>query len=94
MAGYLSQRGYDILSQRLKTPFGEVDILVASPKGFLVLIEVKTLRRWDWLENRIHWKQRARLRNCRSYIEDQWNQKAILYLALVNKDQIQFLPME
>lgn len=43
---YLMAKGYRILGQRLRTPFGEVD-LAAWKRGELVIVEVKARRSFD-----------------------------------------------
>jgi putative endonuclease len=40
-AGYLEQRGYEILERNARTPYGEID-LVAREGEILVFVEVKT----------------------------------------------------
>ncbi|HVZ11062.1 MAG TPA: YraN family protein [Candidatus Paceibacterota bacterium] len=40
-ARYLSQKGYRILAQNYRKPWGEADI-IASKEGVVVLVEVKT----------------------------------------------------
>jgi putative endonuclease len=40
-AGYLEQRGYEILERNARTPYGEID-LVARDGDILVFVEVKT----------------------------------------------------
>lgn len=43
---YLFAKGYRILGQRLRTPYGEVD-LAALKQGTLVIVEVKARRSFD-----------------------------------------------
>lgn len=43
---YLMAKGYRILGQRLRTPFGEVDI-AAWKGGALIIVEVKNRRSYD-----------------------------------------------
>ena len=40
---YLKQRGYEIIERNVRSPFGEID-LIASHRGTLVFVEVKTRR--------------------------------------------------
>lgn len=53
-AEYLSDRGYQILEQNLRTPYGEID-LVALHSGVAVFIEVKTRRsiKFGWPEEAV-----------------------------------------
>jgi putative endonuclease len=43
-AKYLKSKGYRILERNFKTKFGEIDIISISPEGFLVFVEVKTMK--------------------------------------------------
>ena len=40
---YLKEQGYQILERNVRSPFGEID-LVASDRGTLVFVEIKTRR--------------------------------------------------
>lgn len=40
-AGYLEQRGFNVIARNVRTPYGEIDI-VAEKDGFTIFIEVKT----------------------------------------------------
>ena len=40
-AGFLKQRGYEMLGANIRTPFGELD-LVAKKDGVIVFVETKT----------------------------------------------------
>ena len=42
-ANYLKQRGYQIIERYVQSPFGQID-LIASHRGTLVFVEVKTRR--------------------------------------------------
>jgi putative endonuclease len=39
-AGYLIERGYEIVAGNVRTPYGEID-LIAKKDGFLIFVEVK-----------------------------------------------------
>lgn len=41
-AGYLSQRGYEIIGRNARTPYGEIDI-IAKLGDITIFVEVKTL---------------------------------------------------
>ena len=43
---FLMSKGYRILGQRLRTPFGEID-LAAWKRGALVIVEVKARKSYD-----------------------------------------------
>jgi putative endonuclease len=40
-AQYLSQRGYDLMARNVRTPYGEIDLIVGKD-GLTVFVEVKT----------------------------------------------------
>lgn len=59
---YFNQKGYAVVKRNLRTPFGEVDILVYKD-GFLTFVEVKCWNKstiFD-LENSISLKKRHRI---------------------------------
>jgi len=41
-AGFLERRGYRVLAQNVRTPYGELDLVTQSSGGELVFVEVKT----------------------------------------------------
>jgi putative endonuclease len=41
-ARYLERQGYTILARNARTRYGEIDLVVRSPQGELVFVEVKT----------------------------------------------------
>lgn len=41
-ARWLAERGYEIIAQNVRTPYGEIDI-VAKQKDITIFVEVKTL---------------------------------------------------
>jgi Holliday junction resolvase-like predicted endonuclease len=72
-----------LIRQRDKTPYGEIDLLVETPKGDWLMVEVKTLSKWDRLEHRLSFRQRQRLRRARFYIESQSGRSVIAKTAYV-----------
>jgi len=40
-AGYLAEKGYEILEQKARAPFGELDLIIKKD-GVVVFVEVKT----------------------------------------------------
>lgn len=40
-AGYLRERGYDLLASQWRCRFGEIDLIARDPKGLLCFVEVK-----------------------------------------------------
>jgi Holliday junction resolvase-like predicted endonuclease len=58
----LKSIGWSIVARRLKTPFAEVDILARDKAGFLVVVEVKKVRRDFDRSGVVSNRQLARLR--------------------------------
>ena len=79
-AGYLRQRGYTLLEQNARTPYGEIDLVACQPpceelsKGgaSIVFVEVKTRRSssFGWPEQAITARKRAHLlASVQSYLQ-------------------------
>ncbi len=83
-----------IIGHRIKTPFAEVDILFRSTKGVIVLLEVKSLSKWVWLESRVTKKQSDRLKRAATFIESRYNESVQICLAYVIKNKIFYLAHE
>jgi putative endonuclease len=70
-AGYLRQRGYILLEQNARTPYGELDLVARQTCGdeliqggvFTVFVEVKTRRSssFGWPEQAVNARKRAHL---------------------------------
>ncbi|MDR1476333.1 MAG: YraN family protein [Holosporales bacterium] len=63
----LRSKGYSILGKRVKTTYGEIDIL-AKKGADLIAVEVKQRRTLDAAKNCISMKQRARISNSLMFI--------------------------
>lgn len=83
-----------ILGQRIRTPFAEVDILFRSAQGQIVLLEVKSLTRWAWLETRLTRKQTERLKRAALYFSHKMNEPIQLCAAFVKQDKIYYFAIE
>lgn len=76
----------------MKTPFGEVDLLIDSPKGNLVMIEVKSLSDWDRILYRLSAHQKSRLLRARVFLESSYGRAVLLKVAYVDaKKNLVFL---
>ena len=53
-------KGYRLLGFRLRTPLGEIDLLVAR-RGVIVAVEVKRRRTVEEALDAVGWRQRERL---------------------------------
>ena len=82
------------MGERLKTPFAEVDILFRSAKGKVVLLEVKTLSKWIWLESRITAKQKSRLKRAAQFLENKLNESVQVCAAFVIQKKIVYVDLE
>lgn len=60
VAEFLKTQSFRVLFKRLKTKFGEIDLVVAK-EGVTYLIEIKTLSHLDFISCRISSKQKRRL---------------------------------
>lgn len=92
VAQFLIQKKCKILERRLKTPFGEVDLLIDSLKGNLVMIEVKSLSDWDRILYRLSAHQKSRLLRARVFLESSYGRAVLLKVAYVDaKKNLAFL---
>lgn len=78
----LEARGYRLLHHRWKTPFAEVDLVMANLCELLV-VEVKCLSRFSPREFRVSPKQKQRLFRVRQALEARHQTDTRLLLALV-----------
>ncbi len=90
MAQKLIGLGYDLLAHRFHTPFSEVDLVFRNKKSEIVFIEVKTLKNWAWMENRISRAQQLRLLRSAQWLQAQQSQPVHLAAAFVVKNKILF----
>ncbi len=90
----LKNRNCEILEQRLRTPFAEVDLIVRNKKKQIVLVEVKTLSRWDWIESRITQKQISRLKRAGIFLEKNYGKSLILCAAFVVDKKIYYVVLD
>ena len=89
---YLLKNNFELIEQRYRTPFAEVDLLLRSPKGPLVMIEVKAISDWDRLLWRLDQRQRQRLKRACSFIENKYKKLVMLKVAYIDKfNKILFL---
>lgn len=55
------EKSYELIEQRFKTPFAEIDLVLRSPEQEIVLVEVKSLSSFDFLNERVSKSQKQRL---------------------------------
>ncbi len=62
VAADLARRGWILLARNLRTPYAEVDLLAADPRGVMVLVEVKARHPLSFLSGEDHLGPRQRRR--------------------------------
>ncbi|MFS4460025.1 YraN family protein [Bdellovibrio sp. HCB2-146] len=58
---YYQKKTYQLIEQRVKTPFAEIDLLFRTPEGHLLLVEVKTANSVAFYNYRVTAGQKERL---------------------------------
>lgn len=64
---YLSEHGYEIIHNRLRTPFGEIDFLVEDKQPTLVAVEIKLRKKLREAIESIQPRQLSRIRNALAF---------------------------
>ena len=90
----LKLKNCEILGHRIKTPFAEVDVLFRSSKSKVILLEVKSLSKWVWIESRLTKKQSERLKRAAIYFENRLGESVQICVAYVIRDKIFYLELE
>ncbi len=86
MREYFLTRGYQVVGERVRTPFSEVDLIVKNEREIL-LLEVKSLSHADWLEHRVGFRQKLRLQRALGYIQARYSLPVLFHLVTVTKDE-------
>ncbi|GAM97225.1 endonuclease [alpha proteobacterium U9-1i] len=68
---WLTLKGYRVLGQRLRTPFGEVD-LAAWKQGVLVIVEVKARKTYDAGAYAVHPQAQQRIGRAAEVLAGRW----------------------
>lgn len=68
---WLTLKGYRVLGQRLRTPFGEVD-LAAWKQGVLVIVEVKARKSYDAGAYAVHPQAQQRIGRAAEVLAGRW----------------------
>lgn len=82
---YYINKGYELLAQRVRTPFAEVDLLFRAPEGHVLMVEVKTTNLADFQPFRISRKQKARLVRALYFLADHLDSLVEVHWAFVTK---------
>lgn len=72
---WLTLKGYRVLGQRLRTPFGEVD-LAAWKNGVLVIVEVKARKTYDAGAYAVHPQAQIRIGRAAEVLAGRWRLNA------------------
>ncbi len=90
----LIQKKYRLLYWRARTPFAEVDLIFQDTCGDLCMVEVKTSFN-DFFEGyQLRSGQKKRLLRAREFLQNQLQKEVCLLLALVRKEDIEYLQIE
>ena len=81
---FFEAKGFELIHQRFKTPFAEIDLIFKSSSGNLLIVEVKSLSNQNFLEFRISESQKTRLRRAIIHLTDLMNCKVSLNWAFVS----------
>lgn len=73
------------MRRRWRTPFAEVDLFFRKAPGRYLMVEVKSLGRWDFLVHRIGPRQKARLLRARDHLQSVLNARVELNWAFVRE---------
>lgn len=91
---YFIAKGYSLLAERYHCPFAEVDLLFRTPKSLLI-IEVKSISRFDFILTRVSKRQKVRLCNAQLYIQEKFQiPTEILVVYVDSSNSIIELPLE
>lgn len=83
---FYQQLGFELLSQRVKTPFAEVDLLFRSPEGHVLMVEVKTANTPDFQPYRIAARQKKRLLRALIFLAEKLDSLVEVHWAFVTKN--------
>ncbi|WP_413612195.1 YraN family protein [Bdellovibrio sp. HCB-110] len=85
---FYERKGYELLGQRVKTPFAEVDLIFKTPEGHALMVEVKTANLADFQPHRISKKQKARLTRALQFLAERLDSLVVAHWAFVTKDGV------
>jgi Holliday junction resolvase-like predicted endonuclease len=79
---------------RLRTPFGEVDLLTIDENKNISIIEVKSIPESSWIFDRLSQTQIKRLKRCHDWVLAKTNISAGLELIFVESQKIHRYPIQ
>lgn len=89
---YFQKQGYRLIQHRAQTPFAEVDILMQDPLDCLVLIEVKSVKSFEFLSRSLGVKQKKRLLKTLEYFVAQSKKARLEFMAVNQANEVLSLP--
>ncbi|XGC79424.1 YraN family protein [Bdellovibrio bacteriovorus] len=84
--GYYEDAGFDLIAQRVKTPFAEVDLLFRTPDNHVLMVEVKTNNNSAFQNFRIGKRQKVRLVRALQFLADRLDSLVEVHWAFVTKE--------
>ena len=92
---FLQIHGFRLVSANLKTPWAQLDLLMQTPQGKMLILEVKYLSFGMDPQSRLSTGQRQRLERARFGLMDQSNRPVALGLAYVSPlGKIDFIDLD
>ncbi|MEK2688829.1 YraN family protein [Bdellovibrio sp. GT3] len=83
---YYINRNYQLLKQRVKTPYAEIDLLFRSPsREKLLMVEVKTANQATFYNARISPRQKFRLMGAAVFLAARFNCQVEVHWAFVTR---------
>lgn len=80
---YYKKLNYQLIQQRFKTPFAEVDLFFKTPEGHYLLVEVKSVKLSSFYNTRISQKQKRRLERAVLFLSHKYNALIEIHWAFV-----------
>ena len=78
------KRGFRVLKTRWRTTYAEIDLIVESPQKEILILEIKSLSHFDFLDVRVSKKQKERLKRAHLFVQSKTPKPVHLILAFVN----------
>ncbi|MEK2645605.1 YraN family protein [Bdellovibrio sp. BCCA] len=85
---FYERKGYELLGQRVKTPFAEVDLIFKTPEGHALMVEVKTANIADFQPHRISQRQKTRQLRALQFLAERLDSLVEAHWAFVTKEGV------
>jgi putative endonuclease len=80
---HYQKQNYQLIHQRLQTPFAEVDLFFKTPEGHFLLVEVKSVNLSSFYNTRISKKQKSRLERAVLFLSHKYEALIEVHWAFV-----------